>query len=80
MPKAGDEFDSFFFDRRSSNPSGTMTTYRYRENGRTVDPVKIVTRRVERVEILFSEDPWQPDRWHYHYGAEDVWHNPDIKR
>lgn len=73
MPKAGDEFDSFFEDQTSSANEVKKITYRYRANGRTVDPVKIVTRKIKSAELRFSGDPWQPAHWVYHYGAETTW-------
>ncbi len=73
MPRVGDEFNSFWIDDKSSASVARMTTYRYRENGRTHDPVRIVERRIAMAELLFSSDPWQPPRWVYHYGNETVW-------
>lgn len=73
MPKAGDEFDAFWIDERSAANTARMITYRYRANGRTVDPVKIVERKIEMAELRFSDDPWQPPHWVYHYGDESVW-------
>lgn len=72
MPKEGDEFDSFFYDDKASVPTVSRTTYRYRKNGRTVDPVRIVKRKVKAIELRFSDDPWQPERWVFHYGDERV--------
>lgn len=73
MPKAGEEFDSLFVDDASSANEAKMITYRYRANGTTVDPVKIVTRKITMSELRFSGDPWQPAHWVYHYGDESVW-------
>lgn len=67
MPKAGDEFDSYWMDEKSASSVVRKITYRYRANGRTVDAVKIVERRVRMTELRFSDDPWQPARWVYHY-------------
>lgn len=73
MPKAGDEFNSLFVDSASSSNVAKMITYRYRKNGRTVDPVKIVERKIKMVELRFADDPWQPAQFVYHYGDETTW-------
>ena len=73
MPKAGEEFDAIWLDNRSAGDVVRRTTYRYRANGRTVDPVKIVERRIKMAELRFSNDPWQPPHWVYHYGDEITW-------
>ena len=72
MTKQGNEFNSLFIDHASSSNTAKMITYRYRKNGRTVDPVKIVERKIKAIELRFSDDPWQPARWVYHYGEERV--------
>jgi hypothetical protein len=73
MPKEGAEFNSLLIDSRSSSNVAKMITYRYRKNGRTVDPVKIVERKITMVELQFSDDAWQPSRLVYHYGDETTW-------
>ena len=72
MPKAGDEFDTFWIDDKSSCDVARKVTWRYRANGHTVDPVKIVERQIVARELRFSDDPWQPAQWVYHYGKESV--------
>ena len=67
MPKPGDEFDSFWVDEKSAQSVAKRITYRYRADGRTVDAVRIVERRIKSTELRFSSDPWQPAHWVYHY-------------
>jgi hypothetical protein len=75
MPKEGDEFDTYTTDPCSSANEARRITYRYRKNGRTVDPVRIVVRKIRSKELRFSDDPWQPVHWVIHYGDETIWNS-----